>query len=235
MIAGRERQLTLDLPQRPAFGRDDFLVSGSNAEAVAFIDRWPSWLVDTLILAGPAGSGKSHLAEVWRQLAKAETIAASMLSETSVPSLLSAGALVIEDAPGGALDERALFHLLNLAREQKSHLLIASRETPLAWGVRLPDLLSRLKTIPVAMLGPPDDALLRGVLVKLFADRQIVIGETVISYLMARMPRALAAARLLVDEIDRRALEEKAEITRTFVARLMGGFTEPGLFGDEEP
>ena len=233
MTLGRGSQLILDLPHRPALGRDDFLVSRSNAEAVAFIDRWPAWAVKTLALVGPPGSGKSHLAEVWRQMSKAQTVAAAALTQDGIPSLLTSGALIIEDAPGPSLDERALFHLVNLSREQDGFLLIASRELPASWPLALPDLISRLKAMPVATVGLPDDHLLRGVLVKLFADRQIAVDEPIVTYLMARIPRSLAAARLLVSEIDRRALEEKAEVTRNFVARVLAGVSEPGLFGDD--
>jgi chromosomal replication initiation ATPase DnaA len=234
MTRSGERQLVFDLPHRPALEREDFLVSRSNAEAVAFIDSWPSWPSYALALVGPPGSGKTHLAEVWRRTSNAARLAAEALSEASVPSLLSSGALVVEDAPGTQLNERALFHLLNLAREQHASLLLTSTETPAAWNPRLPDLASRLKALPVAALGLPDDDLLRGVLVKLFSDRQIAVDEAVISYLLARIPRALAAARALVAEIDRRALEEKAEVTRNFVARVLAGLDEPGLFPEKD-
>jgi chromosomal replication initiation ATPase DnaA len=234
MTSARERQLILDLPHRPALGRDDFMVGRSNAEAVAFIDRWPSWPSTAFALVGPAGSGKTHLAEVWRRMSNARIAVAEALAEAGVPALLSGGALVIEDAPGPHLDERALFHLLNLVREQNAYLLLTSREPPSAWKLGLPDLVSRLKAVPMATLGLPDDDLLRGVIVKLFADRQISVDETLVSYLLARIPRALAAARALVGEIDRRALEEKADVTRNFAARVLSELMEPGLFADDD-
>jgi chromosomal replication initiation ATPase DnaA len=234
MTRSRERQLVLDLPHRTALGRDDFLVSRSNAEAVAFIDRWPSWPGYALALIGPRGSGKTHLAEVWRRMSNARLVTAEALAEGDVPSLLSSGALVVEDAPGPRLNERALFHILNLAREQQAYLLVTSSEVPATWNPALADLASRLKALPVAILGFPDDDLLRGVLVKLFADRQIAVDEAVISYLLARIPRAPAAARALVAEIDRRALEEKAEVTRNFVASVLTSLDEPGLFSDHD-
>jgi chromosomal replication initiation ATPase DnaA len=234
MTAGRGRQLAFDLPHRPASGRDDFLVTPSNAKAVALIDLWPNWPSNTLILLGPAGSGKSHLAAVWREMTQALTVTAEDVTQAKVPRLLGAGALVIEDAPGSGLDEPALFHLMNLAREEKAHILITAKEPPVAWNLTLPDLLSRLKAAPSGRLGAPDDALLRGVLVKLFTDRQIAVDEAVLSYLLSRMPRELAAARLLVAEIDRRALEERAEVTRNFVGKVLGDITSPGLFGEED-
>ncbi len=233
-MAGEGRQLAFDLPHRPASGRDDFLVTPSNAKAVALIDLWPNWPSNSLILVGPPGSGKSHLAAVWNEMTGAAVASPGEITENAVPRLLQKGALVIEDAPGPCLNEPALFHLLNLAREQKAYVLITAQQAPVSWGIVVPDLLSRLRAAPSAQLGAPDDALLRGVLVKLFADRQIVIDEAVVSYLLARMPRELAAARSLVAEIDRRALEERAEVTRNFVARVLGDITSPGLFADEE-
>lgn len=214
-------QLTFDLPHRPALGRDDFWVTNSNAHAVDLIDRWPQWPSSALLLTGPRGSGKTHLAEVWRKASGARKIRADQLERGKVPDLLSGGAVVVEDAPSGALDETALFHLLNLANEQSSHVLITTRDVPNLWNVALPDLLTRLNALTLARLAEPDDILLRAVLVKLFTDRQVVVGEGVVEYLVVRMERALGAADDLVAELDARALAEKVAITRPFAAKVL--------------
>ncbi len=138
-----------------------------------------------------------------------------------LPSLLVKGALVVEDLPGKSLDETALFHLVNLARENRGFLLLTSELHPLTWPLSLKDLVSRLKAMPVAVLGEPDDALLRGLLVKLFADRQIAVDESTIAYMLARMERSAAFARLIVEAVDRRSLQEGAGVTRGFVARIL--------------
>ena len=226
-------QLVLDLAHREAQGRDDFLVTPSNAAAVAMVDRYPDWPHYGVVLLGDAGSGKSHLLEVWRQAAGARLIAASGLAGEPPDQLLAGGALAIDDAPGANLDERALFHVLNLARQTGSHVLIASNLDPAQWAVALPDLASRLRALAVARLDPPDDVLLRGVLVKLFADRQLAVEEPVVSYLMLRMPRSLEAARALVAEIDRLALVEQAAVTRGLASRVLQRLTEPGMFPEE--
>lgn len=232
-MKGRGRQLVLELPHRQALGRDDFLVTGSNSAAVALIDHWPDWPAHAAMIIGPPGSGKSHLVEVWRQRSKAARVQAIDVKVETAPEILLSGAAAIEDvAP--PLNERGLFHLLNLAKQQDSSILLTAETRPEHWKIALPDLLSRLKAIPVLEILPPDDALLRGVLVKLFFDRQIAAAESTISFMLARMPRSLGAARLLVAEIDRRALEERAEVTRPFVAKVMSDFSSPGLFGDED-
>ena len=232
-MKGQGRQLVLDLPHRQALGRDDFLVTASNSAAVALIDHWPDWPAHAAVIVGPPGSGKSHLVEVWRQRSKATRVQAADVKVETAPEILVSGAAAIEDA-APPLDERGLFHLLNLAKQQDSSVLLTAETRPEHWKVALPDLLSRLKAIPVLEILPPDDALLRGVLVKLFFDRQIAAAESTISFMLARMPRSLGAARLLVAEIDRRALEERAEVTRPFVAKVLADFSAPGLFGAED-
>ncbi len=233
-MTGSGRQLAFDLAHRQALGRDDFLVTDSNRAAVALVDQWPAWPSNAVMLVGPPGSGKSHLTEVWRQRAKAKFTRAQDVQVENAPELLSGGALAIEDASETALDETALFHLLNLAKQQSASLLLTSQTRPQQWKISLPDLSSRLRALPVVEILPPDDALLRSVLVKLFLDRRITPEEATISFMLTRMPRSLEAARTLVAEIDRRAWEEKADVTRPFVARIMSNFNAPGLFGDSE-
>jgi chromosomal replication initiation ATPase DnaA len=228
--AGTPRQLVFDLPRRTGLSRQDFCVSPANQAAVAMIERWPEWPACTVFLIGPAGSGKSHLAHIWRGLSGAPLLAAELLRTDIVPEALSAGALVLEDGPGPALDERAFFHLMNHAREHRTFVLVTSRQLPALWPVELADLRSRLRASPVVELEGPDDALLRAVLVKHFADRQIAVDEAVVSYLVSRMERSFDAARRLVAEIDHRALAEKSEVTRSFVARVLAQWDEPGLF-----
>lgn len=227
------RQLVFDLPPLTALGRDDFLVTPANAGAVAMIERYPDWPHFGAVIVGPPGSGKSHLLEVWREQAAAAVVSARDITSVPPDIFAKAGALAIDDAPGEHLDERALFHLLNLARQSQGHVLIAATTDPVSWKVALPDLVTRLKALPVARLDAPDDALLRGVLVKLFADRQLAVEEAVVSYLMLRMPRSLDAARAIVAELDRLALTEKSAVTRSLAARVLEAFTEPGMFGDE--
>lgn len=229
----KPRQLVLDLPHRAAWGREDFLVSPANAAAVAMIDGWRDWPSHAAVLVGPPGSGKTHLVEVWRQASGAGVLPVSALHEDDIPELMAGHALAVEDAPGDRLNERAMFHLLNYARELGGRVLITSMALPAAWNVALPDLRSRLRSAPVASLGVPDDALLRGVLVKLFDDRQLAVEESVLSYLLPRMPRSLEAARQIVAQLDAAALASKAEITRPFAAKELADMLSPPLFEEE--
>ena len=216
------RQLVFELGFRPAQGREDFLVGPSNEAAVALIDSWPNWPGPAAALSGPEGSGKTHLAEVWRSASHAIRIEAASLGGADISGLVAARALVVEDL--GPLDdagERALFHLLNLVREEGASLLITSRAAPGHLDARLPDLASRLRALPHAELGPPDDALLAGVLVKLFDDRQLRVAEPLIAYLAARIERSIAAARDVVDALDRASLSGKRPISVPLAAEVL--------------
>jgi len=213
------RQLALALDHAESFAREDFLSGPSNARALALIEAWPLWPHRSVMLTGPEGSGKSHLAAIWAQAAGARLIAARALEPASVPRALATGALVVEDIAAGSFDERALFHLVNLAGEEAAFLLLTARQAPAALAVR--DLASRLKALPVVALAPPDDALLRAVLVKLFADRQLAVDESLIGYVATRIERSFAAARACVARLDEEALRQKRPLTRALAAEIL--------------
>ena len=215
------RQLALDLGLRPALGREDFLVSSGNAAAMAWLDRWPAWPAPALAVHGPAGCGKTHLAHVFAARTGAVIVAAASLDRDDPPRLLPAApALAVEDADRG-VDEVALFHLFNLARESRCLILFTGRSAPARWKLDLADLRSRLRAIPNVAIDPPDDALLAAVLVKLFADRQLKVPTEVIAYALPRLERSFAAARSLVAAVDAAALAEKREITVPLVREAM--------------
>lgn len=220
MDLARPAQLAFRLPIRAAMGRDDFLVTECNRAAVSAIDRWPHWRSRVMVLVGPEGSGKSHLAGVWSMTSSAVTLSSPELHSDLVPELVAAGAVIIEDAPF-ELDEIALFHLINLTKEQRGFLLLTSRNYPSQWGVKLPDLITRLKAAEIAELEAPDDAWLRAVLVKMFADRQLKISAELLEYIVARMERSGAAARMLVDRIDKVSLERHAPLTKALAGAVL--------------
>jgi chromosomal replication initiation ATPase DnaA len=226
-------QLAFDLDPAENFARDDFICGAGNAAALDLVESWPNWPARTVAIVGPEGSGKSHLAAIWAAAAGARRLASRALDESAVPSALTTGALALEcggaqgmgaEAMGaGEIDERALFHLLNLVQEQRAFLLLTARTAPAAWPIALPDLASRLRAVPVVTLAAPDDAMLRAVLVKLFADRQIAVDEALVSYLMVRIERSFAAARSIVAMLDREALRRQRPVTRALAGEMLGG------------
>jgi chromosomal replication initiation ATPase DnaA len=216
------RQLALALGHHTSFAREDFLAGPSNETALGLIERWPDWPDRLAVVVGPEGSGKSHLAAIWADAVGARFLAARSLAEASLPAALSTGALVIEDVAGNAVDERALFHLINLAREEAAFVLVTAATAPSGWTLRVPDLASRLRALPVVELGPPDDALLRALMVKLFADRQLAVDESLLAYLMNRIERSFAAARAVVEQLDREALRLHRPVTRALAVDILG-------------
>ncbi|KMO40766.1 hypothetical protein ACQVP2_30630 [Methylobacterium aquaticum] len=211
----RPRQLALDLPVAPRFGSEDFLVSPSNEAAYARIEAWPDWPDRVLVLTGPPGSGKSHLAAIFAERSGALTVPVAAVTAAAVPDLAEADALVIEDADREAgRDEAALFHLLNLARERSLSMVATASRPVETWGLATPDLRSRLRLAPGVSLAPPDEALLKVVLVKLFLDRQLVVDTSVVDALALRLDRSLARARDVVALLDREGLSRRRRITR---------------------
>ncbi len=220
-MAVHPRQLAFVLPHEESLTRDNFLEGPANEAALALIEAWPEWPAHTMWLAGPEGAGKSHLAAIWAGASGARISAAHALSPANVPGALATGALVVEDMRAGDFDERALFHLLNLAREEAAFVLITARELPTAFEIELKDLRSRLRALPVVSVLPPDDQLFRALIVKLCADRQLSVDETVVGYLANRIERSYAAARDTVARLDREALRLGRPITRAFAAEIL--------------
>jgi chromosomal replication initiation ATPase DnaA len=216
------RQLALALEHSESFAREDFLSGACNAAALALIEAWPHWPGNIVVLTGPEGCGKSHLAAIWANIAGARTIAARVLDRLTVPSALATGALVIEDLVPQDFDERALFHLLNLAREEDAFVLMSARTAPAGWTFAIPDLASRVKAIPQVALSAPDDVLLRAVLVKSFTDRQIAVDESLIVYLSRRIERSFAAVRAIVARLDEEAMRRKRPLTRALAVEVLG-------------
>lgn len=221
--------LALDHAER--LGREDFLAGPSNTAGLALVESWPDWGDTMAALVGPEGAGKSHLAAIWAVRSKAPIVRAAALPDAGTPGLLDAGALAVEDLAPGGFDETALFHLLNLARQQRAFVLLTARTPPAGWAIELKDLASRLRALPVVALAPPDDALLRAVIVKLWADRQIAVDEALVSYVANRIERSFAAARAAVIALDREALRQQRPVTRALAAELFRDRDQPDLFG----
>jgi len=215
----RPRQLALALDHAESYAREDFLSGPCNQGPLQLIDDWPEWPANALALIGPEGSGKTHLAMIWAAVAGARVISARALREAELPSALATGALVVEDAAAGA-DDRALFHLINLAREENAFLLLTARSAPATWPAAIPDLISRLRALPALTLQTPDDAMLRAVIVKLAADRQLMLDESVVAFILIHIERSFAAARAAVIALDNEALRQRRAPTRALAAEI---------------
>lgn len=218
------RQLAFDLPVAETFRREDFFVSPTNAPALAAVEAWQGWPGGKMLIVGPRGSGKTHLAHLWAQATGATLVRGAALRDADIPSLTANGCVAVEDAEDVAGDrkaEAAFFHLHNVVT-QGAALLVTAATPPRDWGLRLPDLASRLQAASLTRLEAPDDALLSAVLVKLFADRQIAVPPNVIPYMVMRMERSLNTARKLVAALDAVSLAQGRPITRQLAADLMG-------------
>ena len=222
--AGKPEQLPLEFRHEAASGRDDLVISDPVSAAASIIDRWPDWPSPVVIITGPEGSGKSHLAEVWVRNSHAVRVQAVPGSDAVIRA--GEGPVLVEDADRDGFDETELFHLINAVRSAGTSLLITARSWPMAWGVTLPDLASRLKAATTVEIGPPDDLLLSQILMKLFADRQLALDDKVIAYIVPRMERSLAAAQAIVERLDRLALARGTRINRALAAEVLGSLPQ---------
>ena len=230
------RQLSFDLPVRAALGREDFFVAPANAMAVALIEGWRDWPGRKLVLEGPKGAGKTHLAHAWAQAAGARIVKARALAGADIPDLAS-GPVAVEDVPliaGDTAAENALFHLHNLTLAEGHSLLLTADRPAAHWGLTLPDLASRMQGTQATRLEAPDDRLLTALLAKLFADRQLIPTPDTIPYLVTRMDRSFDSARQLVAALDAAALAQGRPINRKLAADVMERFIQPGLL-DNSP
>ncbi|QFY59669.1 hypothetical protein FZ934_04005 [Rhizobium grahamii] len=219
-------QIPLAFSHAAASGRDDLLISERLAAAVAIVDAWPQWPSPVVILAGPVGSGKSHLANIWKQHSGAVDIQPAKGAYAAVSA--ANGPVLFEDVDRVGFDDNELFHVINSVRENGHSLLMTSRLWPMSWAVELPDLRSRLKAATVVEIGEPDEELLCQVIVKLFADRQLNIDDKLVLYIVNRMERSLNAAQTIVERLDRLALSRGTKISRTLAAEVLNELGNSG-------
>jgi len=215
-------QIPLNLTYRTASGRDNFLVAPPNEEAVTWIDRWPDWPGNFLMITGPSGCGKSHLTNVWQDQADADVITLDELAGLGIDELAARATrpLICEDMEG-AFDEEAFLHLYNIIKETGSFLLMTAKAPPAKWPITLPDLRSRLGTVPVATVREPDDQLFASLIIKHFSDRQLAVDPDVVQYLLVRLERSFDEARKFVKRLDAQALAKKRKITLSLIRELL--------------
>lgn len=204
-------------------GREDFLLSESNGAAVEAVESLSPQTGGVLVIVGPAGSGKTHLAQVWRSATGAAQYPARGFDETAAAHILELGAGIIEDLPcaPGAWDERAFFHVLNAAVEGRAALLMTARQAPPAWGIATEDVRTRLRLARVAAITAPDDSLLAAVILKLMADRQMTVAANALRYALPRIERSFAAAEAFVREVERVTLQRRKPATLGVVREVV--------------
>lgn len=212
-------QLSFGLALPTSWAEADFLPAPGNDQALAWLGRWPDWPGGALLLHGPPGAGKTHLAHIWCARTGAAMLGGAQLRSAG-PDALARGHLALDDADLNP-DPASLFHLINLQRERGHTLLLTAGSAAARWAGILPDLASRLKSIPNVELHQPDDGLLAAVMQKLFADRQIPVPPEVIAYLLPRMERSFHAARSWVARLDAAALSAKRPVTMALVRGLL--------------
>ncbi|MGH6932465.1 MAG: HdaA/DnaA family protein [Dongiaceae bacterium] len=218
-------QLPFEFGHRPSYAAADFLISDSNADAYGWVERWPDWPAPGLVVHGPPGCGKSHLAELWGARADAVAIATAMLETRDAAALLGEARCCIVDDLTDCLEgngaERTLLHLFNMVAERHGQMMLSASTPPVRWRIGLADLRSRLLAIPSVAIKPPDDGLLQALISKLFHDRQMSVDSDVVSYIVTRMERSFDGARRIVDAIDRAALAQRRRPTGTLVRDVM--------------
>jgi DnaA regulatory inactivator Hda len=212
----KPQQLPFDLGHRTAFARDDFWVSASNSDAIAWLDKYPDWPAPLLVIHGPRACGKTHLLKVWQNETDAAAYEPGALENLPPAVVIDA----IDTWIGNAAQEETLLHLYNIQKERGGHILTAAETPPRQWTFVLRDLESRMLAAPVVAVGSPDDQLMAVVLSKLFSDRQIFVPQEVVQFLLPRLPRSFAAMRDAVEQIDRRAMAEKRKITVPLVREI---------------
>lgn len=208
------QQYPLPLALETDYSHDNFLISGCNETALRHVEAWPAWPSYGLLIYGPAGCGKTHLAHIWAQRSGAVFVDAAQLRHDSTQPL-------VVDNLERLADETALFHLLNRCKEQNIPLLLCGLHAPKEYGFRLPDMVSRLAALACAHIGAPDDEVLAAALRKQFSDRQLKVPDEVIAYLLTHMPRSFAGAKQLVAELDDTALARKKAITIPMVKSVL--------------
>lgn len=209
-------QLPLPFQHQPQFDADDFIRACSNHAALTWLDT--DWPERRLALFGPNGCGKSHLLHIWAQRTGAIMLSGRAL--TNLDGIPHGGALALDDADA-VRDETLLFHFLNITWDRRLPMLLSGRTPPSRWPVHLPDLSSRLRAITAVEVGQPEDDLLEALLIKLIADRQLMISQAVQKWLLLRLPRSPAVLREAVARLDQESLVSGMAITRQLAARVI--------------
>lgn len=214
-------QLRFDWPAKIALGAEDFYLSDANQAAYDMVMAPEKWPLGKLVLCGPPGSGKTHLARVFSHLTGAKILDAAGLGATEFSPPDTADLVIenIDQLP--EVGEEIIFHLHNHLARTGGHLLLTGIDAPARWPIKLPDLASRMQASAVATISDPDEVLLAAVVMKQFQDRQLSPTPSVVHLLARNIPRSFAVAARAVAWIDATALERGREINRTLALEFL--------------
>ncbi len=211
------KQLSFPLPRSASYAAQDFYPGPATATARAMLARRDRWPNGKLIVTGEAGSGKTHLLHIWATEHGAEVLTGDIPTRSETPLAIDG----VNRIAGNAHAEEALFHLHNNMASAGLSLLISARAAPQHWGIRLPDLRSRMEATTIAPIEPADDATLSAIVLKQMSDRQLSPAPNVVPYLVRAMDRSYAEAARVVDALDTLALAEGRNITRALASRVL--------------
>lgn len=214
-------QFAIDFKLPTSYSPADFALSDANRLAYDWVMRWPGWDSPTMAISGPPACGKTHLASIWAQKAGAAILPPSAVTGAPAELFAESDALAIDGDWPETPDETALFHLLNYVRNEGKSLLLTHREPPARWPVALPDLASRLKALPHVAILPADDELLRILIMKQCADRQLSISPDIVAYILKHADRSAQAASSLIARLDSASLQQGRTITLPFVSKIL--------------
>lgn len=214
-------QLVMPFARATSYEPADFIRGAGNEDALALVERWPDWPYSMVLLHGPKGCGKTHLAHVFAARARATFIAPERLGTATADQLLVGNHAWVLDGIEAVKDSAALAQLINHARARGDYVLMTARAAAPELTITLPDLRSRLLALPSISLGAPDDALLMGLLAKQFADRQLRITPEVLAVAVLHIERSYEAAQAFVRTLDMRSLAKGKAVTTALVREVI--------------
>lgn len=181
---------------------DTLVVTEANRDAAHLLTQWRAWPNGALALVGPKGAGKTHLALAWALEAGARQLQPAASPETAATLFQEADRRLVVDDADGPRNEEMLWRLLDLARTEGGAVLLVAAEPPARWPVSTPDLASRLKSLAVARLQEPDQALMEVVLRRICREQFIYLRDDAARYLALRLPRTFEAAHQAAAALD---------------------------------
>jgi chromosomal replication initiation ATPase DnaA len=200
------QQLCLDFPIKTKYFTEDFFISQANKKALEMLQQWPHWgngFYSKIVI----GSGKTHLSYIWQNLSGAKRLSKNDLHDFYFDNK----ALILENIE--TIDQESLLHLINVAQESQQYLLLNSSISPANLKLTLPDLRSRILSIPSVAIDSPDSDLLKAVLLKHLSDRNLQINAVAVDYIIPRIDRSFTKLIGLVNKLESFSKISKRSIT----------------------